>query len=138
MKIDHLVAYIDGTRLRILGHLQSESAIEDKHWFGVLHGKSDMIEASDPARLLRPSGGSAGEKVGCRACGDHALDEPPSGQVMAGSPNGFCACHGLLARIFYSRIGGVERNRDAIACAFEGLHAMFQPGGEDHEVARGG
>src|SRR5438093_303371 len=53
MKVDHLVPDVNRNGLRILRHLQSERAIERHHCFGVLHWKSDVVEASNIPRLRR-------------------------------------------------------------------------------------
>jgi hypothetical protein len=71
MKVDHLVADVDGTGVCILDHLQTEAAIKGQHLLGVLHGKGHVIEAPDSRSLLRRHPRSAGQS----SCGGDAADE---------------------------------------------------------------
>jgi hypothetical protein len=82
MKVDHLVADVNGAGVRVLDHLQTETAIEGKHLFGVLHRKGNVIEASDASSLLRYSPGSASQGT----CGNCATDEPAPRNVPHCAP----------------------------------------------------
>ncbi len=54
MKIDHLLTDINGTGILGLAHLEPKAAIKGQHFHGVLHRKSNVIEAADaPSRLRR-------------------------------------------------------------------------------------
>jgi len=57
VKVDLVVAEIDRKGVGAFDYVPPECPIESKHRLGVRHRKSDMIEASDAARLL--SGGRA-------------------------------------------------------------------------------
>src|SRR5262249_39345095 len=69
MEVDHLRSDIDGNRVLVLTHLKPEPLIERNHRIRVLHGQRNVIEAADPARLLR----SQIDALTCRACGSHRL-----------------------------------------------------------------
>jgi hypothetical protein len=74
MKVDHLVPDVDRTGVCVLDHLQAEAAIEGEHLLGMVHGKGNMIESSDPRSLLRNCRRSTSQST----CSGYATDEPSS------------------------------------------------------------
>ena len=57
MKVDHLIANVYRTRIRILDDAETETTIERHHGVGVFHREGDVIEASNMSRgLSRASG----------------------------------------------------------------------------------
>jgi hypothetical protein len=82
MKVDHLVADVDGAGVRVLDYLQTETAIKGEHLLSVLHRKSNMIEASDASSLLRYSPGFISQSTR----GNYATDEPSPGKALHCAP----------------------------------------------------
>src|SRR5262249_21229411 len=75
VKVNHLIADVNGNGLRIFRNLQPKQTIKRHHGFRVLHRKSHMIEASNIARLLHPA---------CSSKCNHASDELSAGNALCG------------------------------------------------------
>jgi hypothetical protein len=80
MKVDHVVAEIDGTRSVPFDYVTAECLIEREHCVSVFHWKGDMIKAPDASRLLsdrvltanyRASRGHASDKFASRSFVGH-------------------------------------------------------------------
>jgi hypothetical protein len=82
MKIDHIVAEVDRAGIGAFDDVATERPVKNEHRLGFLHGKGDMIEASDAACLL------SGDRTDTTRCTNRcagrrdAPDKSASGRVV--------------------------------------------------------